>query len=670
MRIARLSFAIAAATLTLTNQAAAWWNDEWTMRKQITVDTSASGANITDAIGTSPVLIRLHAGNFRFAASKADGSDLRFVAGDDKTPLKYHIERYDSLLGEGLVWLNLPNVQPGSKINVWLYYGNQKALAAPDAKGTYDADTVLVYHFAERGIPATDSSAWANNSQDAGQAANGSLIGSGLRLDGKATLTLPATPSLALAEGASFSWSAWIKPAALQRNAAIYSRKDTRNGVVIGLDDGAPFVEITKDGVGQRSSAGVPVAPGGWHHIGVSATPGLITLYLDGAPYATLNASLPALNVVAKLGGDTAIAVPAVTPEVASEPAAAAPAADGTAAEGTATAEATAETTAPAAPVVPAPVAPAPVAAAGFIGDIDELQISKNARGAGFIKFAATQQGPAPSKLLSFSVDEETSSWLSGYFGILLKAVTLDGWVIIGFLGLMALLGWIVMIEKHGYLKRQSRANDIFSPAFRNLGEDITAMVEREGLAVLTGENARENVKKHAKARAYVQKNSSLCRLYETGVAEIRKFVPEGDNGTTLNAEAIASIRATLDGCVIREMQALNRQIVVLTLSIAGGPFLGLLGTVIGVMITFASIAMTGDVNINAIAPGIAGALMATVAGLAVAIPALFGYNWLTLRIKNLTSDMQAFVDEFVAKIAVTYGKGRPSPVVARMAAE
>jgi biopolymer transport protein ExbB len=91
---------------------------------------------------------------------------------------------------------------------------------------------------------------------------------------------------------------------------------------------------------------------------------------------------------------------------------------------------------------------------------------------------------------------------------------------------------------------------------------------------------------------------------------------------------------------------------VLLTIAISGGPFLGLLGTVVGVMITFAAIAASGDVNVNSIAPGIAAALVATVAGLAVAIPALFGYNYLGSRIKEIAADMHVFVDEFVAKIA------------------
>ena len=105
-----------------------------------------------------------------------------------------------------------------------------------------------------------------------------------------------------------------------------------------------------------------------------------------------------------------------------------------------------------------------------------------------------------------------------------------------------------------------------------------------------------------------------------------------------------------------RLQQRLSSQMVLLTIAISGGPFLGLLGTVIGVMITFAAIALSGDVNVNAIAPGTAAALAATVAGLSVAIPALFGYNYLASRIRNISADMQIFVDEFVTRVAERYG--------------
>jgi biopolymer transport protein ExbB len=105
----------------------------------------------------------------------------------------------------------------------------------------------------------------------------------------------------------------------------------------------------------------------------------------------------------------------------------------------------------------------------------------------------------------------------------------------------------------------------------------------------------------------------------------------------------------------------MNALMVLLTIAISGGPFLGLLGTVVGVMITFAAIAASGDVNVNAIAPGIAAALVATVAGLGVAIPALFGYNYLIARIKDVTTEMHGFSDELVTRLAETY-HARPDP--------
>ncbi len=136
------------------------------------------------------------------------------------------------------------------------------------------------------------------------------------------------------------------------------------------------------------------------------ASNGQITLSLDGAPYLSVAATLPALNTVALIGGDTPTSsaspvAPASPPATAQSPAPAAPGAGGADAV-------------PAADAAPAPVTVARMA--GFVGDVDELQIAKVARPAGFIKFAAVEQGPDTAKLISFSVDEETASWLSGYF--------------------------------------------------------------------------------------------------------------------------------------------------------------------------------------------------------------------------------------------------------------
>jgi biopolymer transport protein ExbB len=180
VNLACLTAALLVALSLVPGTARAWWNDDWSLRKKIVVDTSAAGAAINDPIGAAVILIRLHLGNFKFEAAKDDGSDLRLVAADDKTPLKYHIERYDGLLGEAFVWVGLPELRPGAQTELWLYYGNKKATAADDPRGTYDADTVLVHHFAERGIPPRDVTSWGNHAQSAGLTADGSLVGPAL----------------------------------------------------------------------------------------------------------------------------------------------------------------------------------------------------------------------------------------------------------------------------------------------------------------------------------------------------------------------------------------------------------------------------------------------------------------------------------------------------------
>src|SRR5262249_37739819 len=84
------------ATLLLPVLAQAWWNKDWKERTQVVLNTSPAGVETKEAVSSLAVPLRLHSGNFDFLAAKPDGSDLRLLAGDDKTPLKFWIERYDS----------------------------------------------------------------------------------------------------------------------------------------------------------------------------------------------------------------------------------------------------------------------------------------------------------------------------------------------------------------------------------------------------------------------------------------------------------------------------------------------------------------------------------------------------------------------------------------------
>jgi biopolymer transport protein ExbB len=598
---------------------ASWWNGDWPARKLITIDTSSAGADIADPVGTVPVLVRLDVSDFSFDAANPDGSDLRFVAGDDKTPLAYHIEKYDHLLGQAFVWVSVPDLKPAAQTSIYLYYGNQKATDAQNAKGTYDANMVAVYHFGEHNAPPRDWTANGNNALNAGQADDFALIGPGERLDGQSTLQLPGSPSLAWTAGQAMTWSAWVNETALQANAVLYSRTDGTNSVLIGVDNGMPFVAVTTPAGTQRSSAGAAITPASWHQITV-VTGANISIYVDGAPYGTLAATLPALNSVAFLGGD------ATTGAVA----AAAPAATPAATPG-------------------APAVVSPVATTGFIGSIDELEISNVARPLGFVKFNAIGQGnnPLAGKLMTYGAEQKPASFFSGTFAVILGSVTPDGWVIISILAIMALISWAVMVDKIAYVGRVTKANDNFLELYESHGDDLT---------VLPGGGDVRRLE-----------TSPLYGLYKIGAHEISKRFAHTRGEQLLTAQSIAAIRAALDAGMVRQTQKLNRSIVLLTIAISGGPFLGLLGTVMGVMITFATIAESGSVNINAIAPGISAALVATVAGLVVAIPALFGYNYLNSRIRNSVSDMAVFVDEFETRMAEDYS---PGTIAARVPAE
>ena len=117
MRNFRPHIAVALFVLSWLGAAAparAWWNDDWAFRKEISFDLSKAGADIADSPTDVPVLVRLSLGNFAyFADTKPDGSDLRFIAADDKTPLKHHLERYDAQAQMAFVWVRMPRLTGG-----------------------------------------------------------------------------------------------------------------------------------------------------------------------------------------------------------------------------------------------------------------------------------------------------------------------------------------------------------------------------------------------------------------------------------------------------------------------------------------------------------------------------------------------------------------------------
>ncbi|RYD30848.1 MAG: DUF2341 domain-containing protein [Verrucomicrobiaceae bacterium] len=187
-----LGAAVAPAAL-----AATWWDNAWTVRKPVVINTGGEGAAIAGPVGKAVMLVRLFDANFTFDTAQDNGADIRFVAADGKTVLPHHIERWDRALNEALVWVQAPEIQPGGATRFFLYSGNPAA--TPDtagSKATYDADTALVYHFSEASGPPADSSGGAVNATTAGLPVSGALIAGGTRLTGQNPVTIPASRRL------------------------------------------------------------------------------------------------------------------------------------------------------------------------------------------------------------------------------------------------------------------------------------------------------------------------------------------------------------------------------------------------------------------------------------------------------------------------------------------
>jgi len=120
----------------------------------------------------------------------------------------------------------------------------------------------------------------------------------------------------------------------------------------------------------------------------------------------------------------------------------------------------------------------------------------------------------------------------------------------------------------------------------------------------------------------------------------------------------LSAVRAAMERGIGDESLRMHSGMVVLALAISGGPFVGLTGTVFGVMEVFSGVAQAGQANLSAMAPGVAGALINTVMGLIVAIPSLFAYNMLSKRVEALQLDMSNFASELEATFTIDYVRG------------
>lgn len=554
--------------LLFANPAQAWWNEDFSQRTRLVLDTTAQGLSTAEAASGLPLAIRLHSGNFDFLAAKPDGSDLRVLAADDKTVLPHRIERFDAGNELAVLWVMLPTVAPGSDKNlVYVYAGSEKAAAEAGAPASLgDASLRFAVHFDDKDNAAVDAVA-GHKSNGVVAPETHALLAGGAKLAGT-PLVWPAAPGLKIGAGAPATLSLWWRADALAA------------GRIASL--GPLALTLAADGklgaqVGSTVLSGGQLAVGAWTHLALVLEGATARLHVNGAEVARAAVATPAVDAELRVGE-------------------------------------------------------------GLTAAVDELQLAATARSATWLNLVAASQG-SEGKLVKSqreSAGEAEGGGEHGYMGILVKNLTVDAWVVIIILGLMFVLAAWVMVSKLRYIARADADNRRFLSRFREARDNLLQL------------NEGDQAKQHPQ--------SSLYRLYLAGQRELAKRRAGQTGAPALSGASLDAVKASVDADLVRESHKLNAQMVWLTIAISGGPFLGLLGTVVGVMITFAAIAAAGDVNVNAIAPGIAAALLATVAGLAVAIPALFGYNYLASRIKNLSADMQIFVDEFITRVAEEYG--------------
>jgi biopolymer transport protein TolQ len=184
-----------------------------------------------------------------------------------------------------------------------------------------------------------------------------------------------------------------------------------------------------------------------------------------------------------------------------------------------------------------------------------------------------------------------------------------------------------------------------------------------------------------ARFRAAFRKDRQPLRLFETGArfsgAPLFNVYRAGCQEMTFHllgsAEVDETFRARLeiaDKISPAQMRAVNvameravgetaleleSQMILLASAVSGAPFLGLLGTVWGVMDTFTDVAVAGSPNLATMAPGVSGALITTVTALCVAIPAMFGYNYLVTSIRAMIVEMDNFAAELASEFEHKY---------------
>ena len=215
---------------------------------------------------------------------------------------------------------------------------------------------------------------------------------------------------------------------------------------------------------------------------------------------------------------------------------------------------------------------------------------------------------------------------------------------------------WAVMVTKFRAVRRLRRENDAFLQEFRERHDPLSMWIE-------------DGIESEAPVAAMYRSGAGELAFHLTGLPKPDETIATRLEGAgKLKPSHMDPIECAMERSVGSNVNRLESGMGVLATAVSGAPFLGLLGTVWGVMDTFSGVAAAeGAASMKTMAPGVSAALLTTVVALLVAIPAMFGYNYLVNRIKSLISDLESFRNELRTTFDRWYvDHGRPisAPVV------
>ena len=220
---------------------------------------------------------------------------------------------------------------------------------------------------------------------------------------------------------------------------------------------------------------------------------------------------------------------------------------------------------------------------------------------------------------------------------------TIAGKLVLAVLLICSIFSWSVMLTKMRVVRFAKKQTAQFRKAFRK---------DRQPLRLF-----ESNAHFHG---------SPLSKVYWAGCQEMtfhllgssevdETFRARVNSADKVTPAQMGAVNAAMERAVGETALDLESQMILLATAVSGSPFLGLLGTVWGVMDTFTDVAVAGSPNLATMAPGVSGALITTVMSLCVAIPAMFGYNFLVTSIRGIVVEMDNFAAELASEFEHKY---------------